>query len=69
VTENWKKFKEKNQSPNGDKEPEGIMMYGSYMCQFCGEMCWEGKYFPVDSVLSYKCSKGHLSILEKFSLQ
>ena len=63
MTDNWKKFKEKK-SQGG--EPEGVMTYGTYMCQFCNEMVFEGKYFPVDRVLSYKCTKDHLSIVENF---
>ena len=63
---NWERFK-KQESQSGDK-PEGIMIKGTYTCQFCYDFVLEGKYFPTDSVLSYKCDKGHLSIVENFGM-
>lgn len=62
----WEKFTKK-ESPLGD-EPQGMMIAGTYICQFCGDFVLEGKYFPTDAVLSYKCDQGHLSIVEKFRM-
>lgn len=64
----WKEFKKKeSKSPTGE-EPEGMMIGGTYTCQICYDFVLQGKYFPVDSVLSYKCDNGHLSIIENFNL-
>lgn len=63
----WEKFTKK-ESPLGDDAPVGMMIAGTFICQFCGEFVLEGKYFPTDSVLSYKCDQGHLSLVEKFRM-
>jgi hypothetical protein len=63
----WEKFKnQQKQSPDG--EPEGKMIQGSFTCQICYAWVTEGKYFPADGVLSYKCSEGHMSFIEKFNI-
>lgn len=65
---NWEKFKsQKGQSPS-DEEPVGMMIAGTYICQFCGNFVLEGKYFPTDSVLTYKCDEGHVSFVENFRM-
>lgn len=63
----WEKFKSQKESPSGD-DPVGMKTAGTFICQFCGAFVLEGRYFPTDSVLTYKCEEGHLSFIEKFSI-
>lgn len=40
---------------------------GAMDCQFCRETVGEGKYYPLQKVLRYVCSKEHINILEDFN--
>jgi hypothetical protein len=46
----------------------GMTIDGSFTCMTCGEVVDEGMYFPVDSILIWKCSQEHKSATENFSL-
>lgn len=66
---NWEKFKKKEQqSPTGEDEPVGRPIGGNYLCQYCNRSVHEATYYPLDAVLKYMCSEGHVSFIEKFYL-
>lgn len=48
--------------------PEGMPFYASVACTTCQESVPEQMYYPVDSVLVWKCSAGHRSLMENFNV-
>jgi formylmethanofuran dehydrogenase subunit E len=53
---------------NKPSVPEGILIEGSFTCMTCDEVVEEANYLPVDKMLGWKCSNGHKSAIENFSL-
>lgn len=54
----------------GEGKPEEGPPYqtvsGAMDCQFCFETVHDGRYFPNERVLLYKCSLGHVNKIEDF---
>lgn len=52
------------------KEVKGETIEGSFSCQemVCEEVVHEAKYIVEDSLLTWKCSEGHISTVKGFSL-
>lgn len=48
--------------------PEGLPWSAAVRCQTCNEDVYEQTYYPRDSILAWKCSSGHKSIMENFSV-
>lgn len=48
--------------------PDGIEWSASVTCSVCGEGVDDQMYYPNDSVLVWKCSAGHRTIMENFSV-
>jgi len=48
--------------------PKGIVIDGAFGCQTCYEQCDEAEYFPIEKILRWKCSEGHMSYIEEFTL-
>lgn len=65
---NWEQFKKKTESFKDGEKPPFESIEGNYLCQMCRESIDEADYFFNDSVLRWKCSKGHVSFLENFNL-
>lgn len=51
------------------ENPEGEEVGGALQCQECYEVVTEGRYLEEVSVLTWKCSKGHISKIEGFSIE
>jgi hypothetical protein len=45
-----------------------IEVEGAFMCQNCDENVEKAFYLSQDRVLTWKCSLGHISYIEKFNL-
>ena len=65
MTSNWKRFK--GQEPPEPTYPP-LLVDGTYRCQICMEDTDVAEYFQASRVLRWKCSQGHISLIEKFDL-
>lgn len=68
MTSNWQKFKRKDAQPIPDISAMALEVPGSFGCQICYEQVDGAEYFQVSRVLRWKCSQGHISLIEKFDL-
>lgn len=57
-----------NSQQQQPEPPTGMDIDGSFMCQFCPEQVDEATYFAIEKILLWKCSQGHKSFAEDFSL-
>jgi hypothetical protein len=50
------------------ERPDQVDFEGVYQCHFCDEKVYRAVYLPEEKILTWKCSNGHKSFLEKFSI-
>lgn len=48
--------------------PKGKMIEGNFACQDCFEVVYEGEVFRIEKILKWKCSQGHVSFIENWTL-
>jgi hypothetical protein len=48
--------------------PKGAIVEGGFSCQECYEQVDEAEYFRIEKILKWKCSEGHVSYVEEFTL-
>jgi hypothetical protein len=58
----WDAFKQ----PSKQQDMQKVEVEGNFMCQVCNESCDNAFYLPSMSVLTWKCSSGHISTIEEF---
>jgi len=49
-----------------DAQDENEMFGGAFDCQTCGECVTEAHYNAPERLLTWKCSKGHTSLIKDF---
>ena len=69
MTSNWEKFKKNLPASKADDlVPQGMPIYGAFVCQHCSLEAEEATYYATDSVLKWRCPEGHTSFAENFRL-
>jgi hypothetical protein len=51
-----------------DASPFQIHLEGTYVCQHCAQYVDGAEYLPDQKVLTWKCTNGHKSWIEGFSI-
>ena len=62
------KFSEFVNNSQKEEAPKGLEISGAFGCQTCHEQCDDAEYFPIEKILKWKCSEGHISYVEDFVL-
>lgn len=55
------------QQPVGD-EPTGVVFDGAFSCHGCDETVDEATWYERQKLLVWKCSQGHVSQIDEFTL-
>lgn len=53
---------------SSEREWDQVPVEGSFMCQVCDEFVDKAVYIPQEAILTWKCSEGHKSFIEKFTI-
>lgn len=61
------KFDEFNKQ-TAEEVRQAEILDGTYGCQTCDEHVEEAEWFITQKILRWKCSAGHMSFIEEFSL-
>lgn len=57
-----------NNDSHSEREMTKVPVEGTLQCQTCYEYVENGVYVPEAKVLTWKCSSGHVSLIEDINL-